>query len=173
MNFNPFPELTTERLFLRRLLDSDWKEISYLRTDAIVNQFVTRPKAENQKEALKFINRINNTIDNNKCLQWSINLKGNADTIGTICLWNFSEDLKTAEVGYDLNPKFHNLGIMSEVLKHILYFGFNTLNFNTIEAFTQTNNESSKRLLLKNGFTLNETRKDENNAKNLIFEIKK
>ena len=62
---------------------------------------------------------------------------------------------------------------MSEALKHILYFGFNTLNFKTIEAFTQTNNESSKRLLLKNGFTLNETRKDENNAKNLIFEIKK
>lgn len=173
LNFNPFPEIATQRLLLRRLLQTDWKEISYLRTDAIVNQFVIRPKAENKEEALKFINRINNNIDNNECLQWSINLKDNTETIGTISLWNFSEDLKTAEVGYDLNPKYHNLGIMSEALKNVLYFGFYTLKFNSIEAYTQLNNESSKRLLLKNGFILNKNRSDENNIKNIIFEIKK
>ena len=60
---------------------------------------------------------------------------------------------------------------MSEALKSIVSFGFKTLALHKIDAFTQKQNESSKRLLEKNGFILMEKRKDEDNSDNLIFEI--
>ena len=88
-------------------------------------------------------------------------------------MWNFSQDNKKAEVGYDLNPLFQRKGIMSEALKNIIAFGFNELRLNKIEAFTHKENESSKNLLEKNGFILMEQKKDEKNRSNLIFEIEK
>ncbi|MFT5915665.1 MAG: ribosomal-protein-alanine N-acetyltransferase [Bacteroidia bacterium] len=93
--------------------------------------------------------------------------------IGSICLWNFSEDRKIAETGYDLSPKFQGRGLMSEALKAILEFGFQNLNLDLIEAYTQKNNESSRKMLEKNMFKLAMNRKDEENSANLIYELQK
>jgi ribosomal-protein-alanine N-acetyltransferase len=88
-------------------------------------------------------------------------------------LWNFSENKKRAEVGYDLNPIYQRKGIMNEALKQIIEFGFVDLNLDKIEAFTHAENENSLKLLEKNGFYIDENRKDEDNLNNLIFVIKK
>jgi len=166
-----FPELQTDRLVLRRLIESDWKEIQYLRSDKKVNKFVKRPKADTREKALAFIQRINTEIETRNSVYWSISLKNKQPMIGSISLWNFSEDKKTAEVGYDLNPQFHKMGIMNEALQAVLNYGFQELNLDKIEAFTQINNEPSRQLLKKNKFKLNESRFDEDNPENLIFEI--
>ena len=68
--------------------------------------------------------------------------------IGTISLWKFSEDKKTAEVGYDLNPVFHNKGIMTEALNCVLKYGFTQLQLDKIEAYTHKENQASRKLLL-------------------------
>jgi len=170
MKFKPFPQLKTERLVLRELLKSDWKRVSYLRTDPIVNQFVIRSNADTKEKAIDFIERTKLSIKNSELIQWSISLKNDFEMIGSICLWNFSEDRKTAEIGYDLDLKFHNKGIMNEAMKAVLKFGFNELRFEKIEAFTQQNNEASTKLLRKNKFVLNKDRFDEDNPKNIIFE---
>ena len=60
---------------------------------------------------------------------------------------------------------------MTEALKNIINYGFNTLKLNKIEAFTHKENGSSKRLLENNGFVFKEKRKDEGNSSNLIFQI--
>ncbi|WP_407557462.1 GNAT family N-acetyltransferase [Winogradskyella sp. 4-2091] len=112
-----------------------------------------------------------NNLEHSISIVWGITLKDKSELIGTICLWNFSVDKKVAEVGYDLNPKFHNKGIMTEALNLVLDFGFNQLKLQKIEAFTDTKNENSKRLLTKNGFILNPSRKDVDNESNLIYEI--
>ena len=171
MNFTPFPELKTDRLVLRQLQPTDWKEIVFLRSDKEVNKFVKRPQAKNQAEALTFIEKITKATKNNESLYWCITLKGQQEMIGSISLWNFSKDLKTAEVGYDLHPKYQGLGIMNEAMKTILNFGFNALNFQKIEAYTHRNNEASKRLLLKNNFKHVKERIDPEDADNIIFEL--
>ena len=170
---NTFPEIETERLLLRRLQQSDWKMISYLRSDKTVNEFVMRPRAESKEKALDFITKINDGIENRSLYYWAITEKNQKGMIGSICLWNFSKDKKTAEVGYDLSPKFQGRGIMNESLKSIMTFGFDSLNLETIEAFTHRLNGSSKKLLEKNGFKVVLEKKDEHNADNIIYEIKK
>lgn len=174
MKFKPFPEITSERLFLRKIIESDCETILFLRSDKTVNKFIERPenrKIKNISNAMKFIKELDDNIETNKSIAWGITLKNDPKIIGTICLWNFSKDNKTAEVGYDLAPKFHNKGYMSETLKMIINFGFNELKIDKIEAFTHTENESSKKILEKNGFHLNENRKDADNKSNIIFEL--
>ncbi len=175
MKFKFFPEITTERLFLRNIEESDFNTILFLRSDETINKFIERPehrKTKNKADAIKFIKEINDAFKNNKSILWGITLHNDPKIIGTICLWNFSKNLKIAEVGYDLNPKFQNKGIMSEALKLIVEFGFKELKFNKIEAFTHIENENSKKLLKKNGFHLVEERKDLDNEFNIIFELK-
>ena len=65
-----------------------------------------------------------------------ITVNNNPEIIVKICLWNFSKDYKTAEVGYNLNPNFQKKGIMSESLKSMVNFGFIELYKKRIEAFT-------------------------------------
>jgi ribosomal-protein-alanine N-acetyltransferase len=175
MNFTPFPERTTERLHLRKIEDSDCNAVLFLRSHKTINKFIQRPESEqtkNSADALAFIKKIAVGIDRNEFISWAITLKNSPEMIGTICLWNFSNDRKTAEVGYDLDPIFQGKGIMSEALKSIVNFGHLELNLDQVEAFTHRDNENSKTLLINNGFTLNENRRDVDAHSNLIFEIK-
>lgn len=173
MNSNQFQELKTKRLLLRRLNTSDWKVISFLRSDEEVNKFVKRPTAKTKEKALKFISKINNGIDDGNLFYWAITEKDTDRTIGTICLWNFSKDKKTAEIGFDLRPKFQGKGLMTECLKSILYFGFNKLDLNSVTAYTQRENENSKKLLERNSFECIDGIKDEHNEDNIVYELRK
>ena len=175
MNFNPFPILKSERLFLRNINESDSDVILFLRSDKSIIKFIKRPenrKTKNKSDAVKLIKEINENIKNNKSITWGITLKNEPQIIGTICLWNFSKNNKIAEVGYDLNTEFQGLGIMSEALRLIIDFGFNELKLEKIEAYTHNENENSKRLLEKNGFHFKKNKKDLENDSNIIFELK-
>ena len=100
-------------------------------------------------------------------------MKDQSNIIGTICLWNFSEDRKVAEVGYELLPDYHRRGIMSETLGAVLNYGFNELNLQEIVAITNKHNENSIGLLLKHHFILEEGKEDEGFPDNIIFSLKK
>lgn len=174
MNFNPFPQLTTERLALRQIKESDSDIILFLRSDSTVNKFIERPehrKTKNKADALKFIKEITEYLHTNTSIAWGITLKNDPQIIGTICLWNFSDDRTIAEVGYDLNPEFQGKGIMNEAMKVVIDYGFKTLHLSKIEAFTHKENASSIKLLENNKFQWMKHRKDEDNSNNLILEI--
>ena len=171
MSFPCQPTLSTERLTLRDIEYSDWKEIMYLRSDPTINQYVHRPKSDSKEKAVSFIEAIKQKVDNGESFYWCISEKNNPAMIGSICLWNFEKEAKSAEVGYDLDLKFHKKGIMNEALGAVLNFGFNTVKLEKIEAFTQSNNQASIALLLRNGFQINASRNDKDNELNSIFEI--
>ena len=60
---------------------------------------------------------------------------------------------KTGEIGYVLNEAFRGQGFMEEALKSAIYYGFSQLELETIIAYTDGDNHSSIRVLLKTGFT--------------------
>lgn len=176
MHNNTFPQIKTARLLLRKLEVSDTEVILFLRSDALINKYIERPAARQTKtleQAKAHIEKLNTQLDKNESITWGITLATDPKLIGTICLWNFSKNMKTAEIGYDLAPSFQNKGIMNEAFKAVLDFGFHTKNFKLIEAFTHNKNEPSKKLLVKNGFHHNESRVDNGNFSNAIFELRK
>lgn len=173
MNRNQFLQIKTERLLLRKPKTTDWEMVSYLRSDKEINKYVKRPSAESKEKALEFITKINNGISNNDLLYWAITEQNNDQMIGSICLWNFSADRKTAEVGYDLSPKSQGKGMMNESLKGVLEFGFVNLKLDLIEAYTHQKNEPSKKMLERNGFELLVDKKDIDNQDNVVYQIRK
>ena len=173
INFTPFPVLTTERLILRQLKDTDDIAISSLRSDDSVNKYIARSKQTNIDQAKAFIIKINDGIKQNKSIYWVVCLKDNPDLLGTICLWNFSKDKTYAELGYELNPSSQGKGLMDEALKCVLNYSFHTLGLHTIEAFTHKDNVGSTRMLVKNNFKHAPGRIDVDNTNNLIFYLTK
>jgi ribosomal-protein-alanine N-acetyltransferase len=172
-NFTSFPVLTTERLTLRCLELSDDKQLFRLRSNKIVNKYIVRPKQKDIKEIRAFISKINNGINNNDWIYWVISLKRDPTLIGTICLWNFSEDKTVAEIGYELDPAFQGKGIMSEALKKIIEFAFRDIELISIEAYTHKKNDDSTKLLQKYNFKLDAGRIDKENSDNIIFTLTK
>jgi ribosomal-protein-alanine N-acetyltransferase len=168
-----FIELTTVRLILRQLNATDDSEIFKLRSDERINQYLHRPKDTSIEESRQFIIRINNGIKENKSFYWAITFKEYPQLIGTICLWNLSEDKKSIELGYELNQKFQGQGIMSEAIKKVIEFAFENIGVTTIEAYTHKDNLKSAFLLLKNNFSIDSRRKDKDNINNAIFILKK
>jgi ribosomal-protein-alanine N-acetyltransferase len=161
--FVPFPEMNTERLMLRQLELADDEAISVLRSDESVNRFIKRPSHTSVEEARMFISKMNAGLSQGKWLYWAICLKDRPGLIGTICLWNFTDDGTTAEIGYELATVYHRMGLMKEAVKRIIDYSFVKMDINTLEAFTHKDNEASRHLLLKCGFKPTD-RKDSENA---------
>ncbi|ASW72904.1 alanine acetyltransferase [Chryseobacterium piperi] len=166
-------KLETERLILKEINETHVEDILRIRSNELINKYVIRNSPKTNYEALDFILTIKKNTENNKTIYLGVSYKNESNIIGTICLWNFSEDRKTAEVGYELLPNYHRKGIMSEALEAVLNYGFNELNLQEIIAITNKYNESSKALLLKYNFVLEEDKKDEDFPDNIIFNLKK
>ncbi len=140
-----FPILSTKRLTLRQLEDSDVKEIFLLRSDASINKYLDRQPCKTLEDASEFIEK----IKSNNLSYWAISLKENRKLIGTICLFDISEELQKCEIGYELLPEYQGRGIMEETAKGILEYAHQTLKLKTIDAYSHKNNKGSTKLLNK------------------------
>jgi ribosomal-protein-alanine N-acetyltransferase len=144
----PLPTLKTERLTLRLLQISDDHKIFALRSNEDVNRYLGRKPSASIDEARNFIQ----AIVENQSFYWAITLNGANELIGTICLYNLSDDNQSVEIGYELLPEFHGQGIMQEAISKVINFAFQHLQLNLLEAYTHHKNQSSSRLLEKLDF---------------------
>ena len=127
INFSPFPDLETERLLLRRVNVGDINEIFALRSNPETMKYIPRPLAKNKEEALAHIAMIDGKIDTNEGINWAITLKDNAKLIGIIGHYMIKPEHYRAEIGYMLLPEYHGKGIVSEAVKEVVKYGFESL----------------------------------------------
>ncbi len=92
MKYLPFPELESDRLVLRQLLDSDDIRIFQLRSDDTINKYINREKSIDIEQAREFIDKIKNAVKEGNAIYWAICLREDPTLIGTIGLWNFSQE---------------------------------------------------------------------------------
>ena len=147
-NLKTFPLLKTERLTLRQLSDSDAEEILLLRSDPLINKFLDRQPSKTLEDALEFINK----IKNNSFSYWAIAQNGNEKLVGTICLFDVSEEQKKCEIGYELLTEYQGKGIMREAAKKIIEYSIQTLGLKKVDAYTHKDNLSSTNLLKELNF---------------------
>jgi ribosomal-protein-alanine N-acetyltransferase len=166
-----FPEIKTRNLILRRLVPQDRKAIFMLRNDKQVNRFIRRNIMTSETEASTFIEKIWNNGDRGPDVFWAICLNNQPDPIGSICLWNFSEDRKLAELGYELFPVFQGRGLMSEAVKTVLDYAFRHRELTTIEAYTHKDNMRSKKMLAKFQFRYLPDKVDADNGNIEIYSL--
>jgi ribosomal-protein-alanine N-acetyltransferase len=153
LNFDPFPELRTERLLLRRMTVNDADELFFFRSNPEVMQFIAREPTKTVEEARDFIGRIDKNIDTNVAILWAIAFNEEpSKMIGTINLWQIQKDNYRAELGYLLHPAHWKKGLMKESIRKIIEYAFNGLGLHSLEAKVDPNNRSSIILLEKTGF---------------------
>lgn len=165
------PTLSTDRLNLQQVNLEDAPQVLTLRSDPVVIKYIDRPLALHLWDVEVFIRKIIKGIERGDNEYWGIFLNDQTELIGTICLWHFSEDRKTAELGYDLMTAYHGQGIMSEAVREVIRYGFGDLQLRQLEAFTHRDNLASCKLLERNGFVKNAQRKDEHHPSNVIYEL--
>jgi [ribosomal protein S5]-alanine N-acetyltransferase len=151
-NFNPFPELTTNRLRLRAFSRADATDLLALRSNDRVMQFLDRAHMSSEEEALLLINKIINDLTNNEAINWAISLKEDKRLIGTIGFWRIDKDHHRGQIGYMLMPAFHGKGLMQEAIAAAIDYGFTHMKLHSIEAHVNPGNADSIKLLERNRF---------------------
>jgi len=152
LNTETFPVLTSERLTLRQLSIDDHHDIFALRSNPEINKFLNRPPCRTTEDAISFINTVNENIAKSNSCYWAITLTEAKTVVGTICLFDFSSENNSCEIGYELITKFQGQGIMKEAAQVVIDYAFQTLKFKKILATTHYGNQHSTNLLLKFNF---------------------
>ncbi len=153
IDFNPFPELETERLFLRKLKEEeDMYDVFNMRKDPSMHEYTDTRPDEKLEDSIDYIRRMNQGVDENKWIVWGLQDKGSDRIIGTISIWNIYPDEEKAELGFGIVPEFRGRGIMTEGLREVVDYSFREANFKKLEAFTEEGNSKSISVLQRCGF---------------------
>ncbi len=149
-----WPLLETERTELRRITDQDLSFILGHFSDADVCRYMVDAEPPGSaEEAQKIIDWCNgNGNPDSRHNRWLIVLKETGESIGTVGFHNWDRGNHIAEIGYDLSSHHWGKGIMSEVLRCVLAFGFSQMQLNRVQAFVHVQNTASYRMLRKQGF---------------------
>ena len=153
LNFSPFPELSTTRLLLRRLEATDADQLFILRSDEKVMKYIGKKPMQTIDEAKDFINLINENVNNNSGINWTMALKEEpGKLIGVIGLWRIIKEHYRAEIGYMLRPEFWRKGIIREAILKVIDYGFNDLKLHSIQGNINAINIASAKTLESTGF---------------------
>ena len=153
VKFDPFPEIKTERLLLRRLITEDIEEIYKMRSDKKVMKFIGKNPITTMQQAIDFYNLVNDSLENNTGITWTIALIDSPKKmIGTIGLWRVIKEHFRAEIGYMLIPDYWKKGLAKEAVFKVIDYGFDQMNLHSIEAHIHPENSASARLLESTGF---------------------
>ncbi len=147
-------ERKTTRLWLRALQQQDQVAIHALHSDPIVQRYITREPPADLKASAVFIQKIQDGVQSQRWYYWGLHLLDQPrQLIGTICLWQFTDDHSTAEIGFDLLPYYQQQGLMTEALQSVIQFAVADLDLRIIRGLVHADNEACIRLLRKNQFT--------------------
>lgn len=153
INFTPFPQLSSQRMLLRKIEDRDADQIFKMRSDEKVMKYIGKKPMVAIEEANNLITLFNDSIDKNTGITWAMTLKEDPGTlIGTIGLWRLMKEHFRAEIGYTLLPEYWRKGYAKEGILKMIDFGFNELGLHSIEGRITPLNEASADVLVSTGF---------------------
>jgi ribosomal-protein-alanine N-acetyltransferase len=150
--FKTFPELRSERLFFRKIVASDAKNLFSIRTNDDVMRFMDVSRFKSISDAEKMIGSIEESYQNEGGINWGIVEKDSNIFVGYFGFFRLIPEHCRAEIGYALNAKYWGKGYMNETINRMVRFGFKTMKLHSIEANINPRNERSKKVLEKIGF---------------------
>ena len=154
MTFLDMEEFETERLILRRITKRDAPDMFEYAQNREVSKYLTWDAHDDIYYTRDYIRFLQKKYRSGEYYDWGIELREESKFIGTCGFSNFDPDNLKAEIGYVLNPKYHNMGIATEAVKAIIEYSFLHLGLHRLEARTVEENHASQRVLEKCGFRL-------------------
>jgi ribosomal-protein-alanine N-acetyltransferase len=144
--------IETERLILRRMTDNDAEDMFYgWAGDEDVTKYLTWQTHAGIETSKEYISSVLENLKNPDYYEWIIEYKETGRAVGSICCININKNINSAEAGYCLSKKYWNLGIASEALRAVLKFMFEEVEINRMEAYHNTENPASGKVMQKAG----------------------
>lgn len=145
--------IETDRLILRRykIEDADAMYKNWA-SDSEVTKFLTWQPHSSVEVSRGIIEDWLKKYSDEKYYQWAIVLKDNGnEPIGGISVVHMNEDISMVHIGYCLGRAWWRRGIMSEALKAVTDFMFDTVEVNRVEARHDPRNPNSGKVMQKCG----------------------
>lgn len=141
------PNLTTQRLLLRKLVMKDLQDIYEFTSLPQITRFLTWEPHSNTNVTYQFLERAIRTYEDESVpSQWAIvDLKTNK-LIGITGCSTLLPEHEKAELSFVLNPSFGRNGYMTEANRAVISYLFLT-NINRVEAKAEVSNIASIKLL--------------------------
>ena len=149
--FSNIPELTADRIVLRKILPEDCADMySYSHREEVTRYLLWYPHPD-YDYTYRYIKQLQEQYKTGEFTDWGIILKSNGRMIGTCGFTSFDVPNNRGEIGYVLNPEYWGKGIAAEAACTVMRFGFGKLNLNRIEAKYIIGNDQSRRVMEKCG----------------------
>lgn len=145
--FSNLPTLETARLRLRPIRREDAAAVFSYTKDTEVTRHVLWDAHQTIAQARRFIRFLRRQYRRGLPASFAIALQGSDRVIGTIGFMWVNTDHQSAEIGYSLSREYWNKGLMTEALRAVLAFGFDTLHLNRIEGQHDTQNPASGKVM--------------------------
>lgn len=145
--------IETDRLILRRYVieDADAMYKNWA-SDSEVTKFLTWQPHSSVEVSRSIIVDWLKEYSDEKYYQWAIVLKDNGnEPIGGISVVHMNEDISMVHIGYCLGRAWWRRGIMSEALKAVMDFMFDTVEVNRVESRHDPMNPNSGKVMQKCG----------------------
>lgn len=145
------PDLSTERLLLRRMTMKDAPDIFEYSRDPEVARYVLWTAQKNISEAKEYVRYMTKLYRDDLPSSWGIVDKASGKLVGTIGYMAFSAENASVEIGYSLARWLWGKGMMTEALRAVIDYTFDAMDVNRIEAQHELENPSSGRVMEKCG----------------------
>lgn len=149
--FKPFPTINTPRLTLRAFRPSDSRDLFECCSQPEVSKYAEWEPHLSVQETKRFVSWIISRYKKKQCTVWAIEVKGSRKVIGTCSYTFIDKNYKTAEIGYCISSRYWGKGLGTEVAGALLWYGFEFVGFQRIQAKFMPENHQSKRVLEKIG----------------------
>lgn len=152
-------ELRTDRLLLRPIANADAEYVFRGLSHPDVTRYyaISFETPAAAREQMEWFARL---VREGAGGWWAICSPDGAVFMGAVGLYGIVKQHRRGELGFWLLPEHWGRGIMGEALPPVLEHGFFSLDLHRIEAEVETENEASRRLLVKHGFQHEGTLRD-------------
>ena len=151
--FSHLPELITDRLTLRKLLVTDYRDMYEYASRSDVTKYLTWHPHPDSAYTREYLQYIGGRYSAGMFYDWAVVYEPDCKMVGTCGFTSFNCVSDCAEVGYVINPDYWGKGIASEALERVLKFGFEELKLHRIEAKFMKDNERSRAVMERVGMT--------------------
>ena len=149
--FSHLPILETDDLLLRRPARKDAKDIFRYASDPEVARYVLWDPHRSLAETRSFISYLRSRGRAGYPTSWVVTLKETGTVIGTIGFIWYSDENRSAELGYSFSREYWNRGFATQALNAVIGASFRSLPLNRIEAQHDVRNPASGRVMEKCG----------------------
>lgn len=151
--FEQFPNLRSEDLILKKIEDHHLDEVFEIYNNDKVFEYCGIIPKHNKETVKNMIGHFERDYNKRSRVKWGIFANPKPDRLlGIIEAVDFNQKVNAVTIGYFLSESHWGNGLATEAVKILIDFLFMGVNVNRIQAEVMPLNETSKKVVLKNGF---------------------